>query len=116
MAETNGNSGMGGLNTENEIEKSVAEIGRRSEHPLAYLSDNDITEVERRLEQVHYSVRSIWGLASDAIGDLSADSGVEHHLVAIRELARANVMGLDACIHRLTGDRIGNFATEFATD
>lgn len=23
MAETNGNSGMGGLNTENEIEKSV---------------------------------------------------------------------------------------------
>lgn len=67
-------------------------------------------EIIIRLEQAIHSLRAIHALSK------STDSNeeiAEHILTAIGDMARASAKGIDACIDRLSGEPIGNFAGEF---
>ena len=73
---------------------------RMYEDPLASLTNKDIQAIENRLYGVLLSCSAIHELATDSIGDNFENA--EHVLTAVKEMARANVKGLDACIERLT--------------
>ena len=86
----------------------------REDHPTAYICDADIKAVTTRLWAVFESLRAIHHLASDKVAN---EDETESEGVAIREMARASIRGLDACLVRLTGGTCaGNFATEFDYD
>ncbi len=75
------------------------------------LSVEDIAAVDSRLQDVVHSLRAIYRLAAIAMDDNGDD--VEHYLNAVKEMARANVKGVCACLDKLTNARMGNFETEF---
>lgn len=72
----------------------------RRDNPIAHLTNKDIRAIENRLYGVLMSCSAIHELATDSIGDNFENA--EHVLTAVKEMARANVKGLDACIERLT--------------
>ncbi len=90
-------------------------IADRGEHPMKYLTDEDITEVSQRIEVVALSLLSIRQIAGEII---EADrNAAANFAFAIQEMARANVKGIDACIERLAGGpALGNFAGEFSDE
>lgn len=76
------------------------------------LTAREITDISDRLDAVLHSMRAIHELA-----DHSADGKqVEHFHNAIREMARSNIKGLDACIKKLSGRFSGEFESELACD
>lgn len=97
-----------------EKAESEARMDRR-DHPLKYLADDDVLEVNLRINDVLQSLLSIHQIAGelfDSDPDATANYGV-----AFKEMARANIKGLDACVERLTGcGNFGNFAGEFTRD
>jgi len=81
------------------------------EDPLASLTNKDIQAIENRLYGVLMSCSAIHELAKDAIGNNLENT--ESIMIAVKEMARANVKGLDACIEKLTHcPASGNFAEE----
>ena len=83
----------------------------RRDNPMAHLTSKDIQAVENRLYGVLLSCSAIHALATDSIVDNFENA--EHVLTAVKEMARANVKGLDACIERLThSPASGAFAEE----
>lgn len=88
----------------------------RIENPIEYLTNEDIGAIENRLSRILQSCYTINRIAFDAVG--SDDKEIEGHaLMAVAEMARANVKGLDACVYRLTGEgRTGIFEDEFSED
>ncbi len=82
----------------------------RRNHPIKYLSDEDILAVDRSLYEVAYGVLAIHRLSIEGGEDKEG-----FYLMAIKHLARSNFKTLDACMNRLQGTKygIGNFATEF---
>lgn len=75
------------------------------------LSAEDIAAVDARLQDVVHSLRAIHRLAYIAIDD--SGENVEHYLNAVKEMARANVKGVCACLDKLANTKMGNFETEF---
>ena len=81
---------------ETRLEAHSNEIG----NPIAHLTNADIRAVENRLYGVLQSCSAIHALATDSIGGNFENA--ECVLTAVKEMARANVKGLDACIEKLT--------------
>jgi hypothetical protein len=76
------------------------------------LTAREITDVSNRLEDILHSMRAIHEFA-----DHTEDGKqVEHFHNAIREMARSNIRGLDACIKKLSGRFSGEFESELACD
>lgn len=75
----------------------------------ATVSGEDIRAVDCRLQDVIHSLRAIYSLAGDVLA--ANNEGAEETLIAIREMARANSRGIDACLQKLTGARVGCFET-----
>jgi len=94
-------------------EAETAALRDRSEHPTKYIGDADIIEVSQRMSDIVLSL-----LAMRMIGDMAADAEdsetAGNYSSVIKEMARANIKGLDACIGRLMGgQQFGSFSTEF---
>lgn len=96
-----------------EREASLAAFRHRQENPIELLTNDDIKAVDSRLGDIYASLRSIHELSKDAL----CSSGIreaERYIIAIREMSRANIKGIDACIERLAINcGPGGFATEF---
>lgn len=97
---------------EREQAERIAKIeASKPKPPMSFLTDQDIYDVESRIERVIHSLRSMYELAEDAMQYCSRDTPI----IALTEMARANIKGLDACLEKLSGDAcgVGAFATEF---
>jgi hypothetical protein len=98
--------------SEAKREAEMEAIMDRRDHPLKHLADDDILKVSERIGDVLQSLLSIHQIAGDVF-EADTETAARYGL-AIKEMARANIKGLDACMERLTGGpAFGNFATEF---
>jgi hypothetical protein len=72
-----------------------------------------IHAVSNRIEQAAYSMLAMYKLADEVV-----DSEQSAYGIAIKEMARANIKGLDACLQRLNAGAgcMGNFADELSGD
>jgi len=73
-----------------------------------------IDGINMRLSEILFSLLAIHRFAYEALemGDDERETFI-NHMVAIAEMSRANIKGLDACIEQLGGGKQGNFETEF---
>lgn len=96
----------------NGIESRISVAGHRLENPVEHLSNDDVRDVARCLNEAAYAALAMRRLAIDA-----QQGDPAFYLTAIAELARSTFRRIDACTVRLEGSpAIGNFATEFAEE
>lgn len=78
------------------------------------LSAEDLGKIAHRLEDIFQSCRSLWQMSSDHCGNENKVDTMEAFRLAVSEMSRANIRGLDAVIAKLRrGSAAGNFKTEF---
>lgn len=74
----------------------------------------DLGKITHRLEDIFYSCRCMWQMSADYCGSENKLDSMEAFRIAVSEMSRANVKGLDAVIEKLKrGPAAGNFKTEF---
>jgi hypothetical protein len=90
--------------------QKVQQGGAAEQEVNLALRPEDIEAVSDRLNDAGFALLAIRKLAID-VGEGDDDG---FYAVAIQELARSTIKGIDACIERLTGKPgLGNFGTEF---
>lgn len=91
---------------------SVNAVTEQRDNAISRLSNDDILAVENKLEELLSLSRAAYTMTFE-IDNMPSNEPAMAQITAIRSMARSTVKGLDACIERLTGNKIGNFATEF---
>jgi len=77
------------------------------------LTQADLDNISCRLDQVIHSLRAIHYIANESIDGMNAEMGC----IAISEMARANIKGLDVICSLIGGEphlRHGNFESELS--
>ena len=93
----------------NDTPESERSAMNNTDNAMVSLTGKDIDDVTHRLHEVIHSLRAIHQMSIDA----TMDESLEFTMIAIGEMARANVKGIDACLERIGGCSTGNFASEF---
>jgi hypothetical protein len=110
---------MGEIEKRKAAEAESAERMAKAEAASQYRADiigrmtnADMRAIERRLAEVLQSCSAIHQIANDLVCGVAGDEP-EPYLLAIEEMARSNVKGLDACIEKIAGGpHSGQFAEE----